>query len=457
MLMLNKKITPENALETAVLNKDNSAIVDLIADGAFLTRPDILATKESFDLHFDVVMLLIESAPCLRSESAVKRLEELGANPEMLDLVRETALPLEENDHPQSDAMIEAIAKGDEETICDLIINEDVTLHSADLKIFDSLSGFSEETVVLLLDHGLFGRLKAQIFLDLREKAQQGKSDRDVLLFEIMKTITKEFDSDKRKRHIHWLWEKYTYIKTIAAEPEKYTDGCLAWLIIDELLDFKVRPFKAFAPYYQALLLNNGCVTSEQFEKEAEIEKFDAKAVFELLSHNGKYADRINWELVNKTAKARNLLEFLDEHPQYADKADWQMLTTQVDSGDWIMFLKNHPDLLEKHQNHAELYCDFHMFWEEDILPESGIPYGNCFAAIILDYPDFNYCFKVRINDGKAEFFEISDPGTYQKYAELAEKDFDAFCKTLKNPGWDKESTPDLYDDGNEYFVPVIR
>ena len=194
--MLNKKITPENALETAVLNKDNSAIVDLIADGAFLTRPDILATKESFDLHFDVAMLLIESAPCLRSESAVKRLEELGANPEMLDLVRETSLPLEENDHPQSDAMIEAIAKGDEETICDLIINEDVTLHSADLKIFDSLSGFSESNAVFIFDNVVFGRLKAQIFLDFREKARKKSSEQEALLFEIFCTSLKIIDPD---------------------------------------------------------------------------------------------------------------------------------------------------------------------------------------------------------------------------------------------------------------------
>lgn len=455
--MLNKKITPESPLEAAVLRKDNAAIVDLIAEGACLTRPDILATKEAFGLYFDVAVLLIESAPCLRSESAVRRLEELGADLETLELVRETTQPLFENDHPKSKKLIEAIAQGDERTVEDLIVDDDVTLHSADLKIFDSLSGFSEEVAVLLLDHGVFGRLKAQIFLDLRKKAQKKNSDRDVLLFEIMKIITKEFDSDEREQRIHCLWKKHTYIARITAEPEKYTDECLAYLITDQLLDFKVRPFKAFAPYYQALLLNNGCVTSEQFEKEAEIEKFDAEAVFELLHHSGKYAARVNWELVNKTAMARNFLEFLDEHPQYADKADWQMLTTQVNSVDWIMFLKNHPDLLEKHQNHTELYCDFHMFWEKDILPKSGIPYGNCFAAIILDYPDFNYCFKVRINDGKAEFFEISDLTTYQKYAELAEKDFDAFCQALKNPGWDKESTPDLYDDGNEYFVPVIR
>ena len=95
--MLKEKIYPINELEQAVVDMDNSFIVKLIAEGAELTRPDILATKESFDLHFDVAMLLIESAPCLRSEEAVKRLEELNAHSEMLDLVRETALPLFKN------------------------------------------------------------------------------------------------------------------------------------------------------------------------------------------------------------------------------------------------------------------------------------------------------------------------------------------------------------------------
>ena len=91
--MTKDKIQPQDALETAVLNKDNAAVVDLIAEGAFLTRPDVLATKESFDLNLAVAELLIESAPCLRNESAVKRLKELDAHYETLDLVRETAGP----------------------------------------------------------------------------------------------------------------------------------------------------------------------------------------------------------------------------------------------------------------------------------------------------------------------------------------------------------------------------
>ena len=212
--MTKDKIQPQDALETAVLNKDNAAVVDLIAEGAFLTRPDVLATKESFDLNLAVAELLIESAPCLRNESAVKRLEEL-------DLVRETAVPPFENDYPKSGKLIEAICKSDESTIEKLIVDDEVVLYSADLKIFDNLSVFSEEAAVLLLDYGVFGRLKAQIFLALREKAENGNSERDVLLFETMKIITKEFDSDEREQRIHELWKKQ-YIKEIAAEPEMH-------------------------------------------------------------------------------------------------------------------------------------------------------------------------------------------------------------------------------------------
>ena len=194
--MLNKKITPESPLETAVLRKDNAAIVDLIAEGACLTRPDILATQEAFGLYFDVAMLLIESAPCLRSESAVRRLEELGAEPEMADLVRATLLPLEENDHPQSDAMIEAIAKGDENAVCNLLLSDDVMLHSADLKIFDNLSGFSPSNAAFIFDNVVFGRLKAQIFLDFREKAGKESSEQEAFLFEIFCTSLKIIDPD---------------------------------------------------------------------------------------------------------------------------------------------------------------------------------------------------------------------------------------------------------------------
>lgn len=219
--MTKDKIQPQDALETAVLNKDNAAVVDLIAEGAFLTRPDVLATKESFDLNLAVAELLIESAPCLRNESAVKRLKELDAHYETLDLVRETAVPPFENDYPKSGKLIEAICKGDESTIEKLIVDDEVVLYSADLKIFDNLSVFSEEAAVLLLDYGVFGRLKAQIFLALREKAENGNSERDVLLFETMKIITKEFDSDEREQRIHELWKKQ-YIKEIAAEPEMH-------------------------------------------------------------------------------------------------------------------------------------------------------------------------------------------------------------------------------------------
>ena len=447
--MLNKKITPENALETAVLNKDNAAIVDLIADGAFLTRPDILATKESFDLHYDVAMLLIESAPCLRSESAVKRLEELGAHYETLDLVRETAVPPFENDYSAGAKLIEAIVKGDENTAAKLIIDDDATLYSADLKTFDNLSEFSEEAVVLILDYGVFGRLKAQLFLDLREKAEKRSSKRDVLLFETMKIITKEFDSDERELRICQLWKQHEFSQAIAAEAEKYTDECLADLIIDQTLNFTARPFKAFSPYYQVLLLKSGCVTPEQFGEEAEIEKFDAGAVFELLRYSGKYADRVNWDLVNKSAVACKFLYFLGDHPQYADKADWQMINLQAPCSSWAEFLEKQPSFLEKYQHHNELYCWNPGIWHELILKKAGVSFGNCYAYLYRFDPyedDTKEIFRVRIKDGKAEFYEINDHGCYQSFSKLAAEDFTGFCKLLEK-----------HEELDGIFVPVIR
>ena len=50
--MLKEKIYPINELEQAVVAMDNSFIVKLIAEGAELTRPDILAAKEAFEDGF---------------------------------------------------------------------------------------------------------------------------------------------------------------------------------------------------------------------------------------------------------------------------------------------------------------------------------------------------------------------------------------------------------------------
>ena len=455
MLMLKKNFTPENALESAVLSKDNAAIVELIAAGAQLKRPDVLAAKEAFELYYPVAVLLLESSPCLRSESAVKELETLNAEPEMIDLVRETALPLPENTHSRSAELLEALNQGDEIAAVNLILIDNVSLYSGNRELLDNISDFSETTTEALLDQGLAGRLQAQIFLELRDNL----SPENELFFEILKAVIKEPVSPERDKAVHALWHRYTtspFVKAIEAEPEKYSDEYLADMIIDQELSFSVRPFKAFAPYWQALMLNNAGVNPDQFGEEAEIEKFDAQAVFELLRYSDEYADRVNWELVNKTANASEYLTFLAAHPQYADKADWQMLNCQASVSDWGEFLVQHPAFLEKHQDHAALYCDFPVIWEEKILSKANIPYGSCFALLRLDYPDYYSCFKVRIKEGKAEFFEVSDPESYQKYAELAEKNIEEFCAVLKNPDLKNETPPDPYQT-EERFVPVIR
>jgi hypothetical protein len=325
--MLKEKFVPVKALEEAVLAKDNALILRLIAQGAELDRPDVLATQEAFDLNYNAALLLLDSSPCLKKDEVPALLEKLGANSEMVELVRELQLPLPLHDAPQSTEFIDAL-----------------------------------------------------------------KAD----------------------------------------EPEKFTDECLADLIIDRELGFDVRPFKDFAPYYQALMRNHAGVNLDQFDEEAEIEKFDAKAVFELLSGTYEYDDRINWELVNKTAKASEWLEFLAKFPQYADKADWQMINVQADAKDWFDFLEQQPELLRKCRDHKMLYLAAPERWQQ-ITENSGFRFGTCFAFLCQIENEWIQLFKVLIRDGKATFSEVSDLDTYQEFSDMAQKDFQAFCGKLQS------------------------
>ena len=449
--MLLEQIYPQNALESAVVCKKNSVIVDLITKGAELSRPDILATREAFDLYYPVAVLLLESTPCLRNESAVKRLESLGANEEMVELVRDLTSDLPANGHPQSGELINALVEGDELAVANLVVNDEVTLNNAPMEAFDNMDEFTKFPVESLFNDALSPRLKAQLFLHLRDK----NSSRSALHLAVLKIIISEPASPVRDVKIHSLWHKHTspaFILDIEKEPEKFTDDYLASFIMDGDLDQNVRPFSKFPPYYQALLLNNAGVSCEQFDSEANIETFDAKAVFELLSASNEYEDRVNWVLVNLTAKASDFLKFLSEHPKYADCADWQMINVQADTADWLDFLKKQPAFIERCWDHTPLYICNPESWEK-ILKSSGIPESNCYAYIdtCCDDDDWNndyeyeYCFKVRLVDDRAEFFEVNDLCTYKKFSALARRDFSEFSVALQER------------DGKGRFVNIIR
>jgi len=448
MLMMKEKIAPVNSLEEAVLVKDNALIVKLIADGAELTRPDILAAKEAFDLRYSVAVLLLESAPCLREEAAVKNLEELDAHPEMIDLVRDLVKPLPENTHPQSGELLEAFKTGEYLDAANLILNDRATLESAPVEIFDCLADFPEFLVEAVFEKALGVRLNAQLFLHLRDTAQNSSDKKKALIFEVLQLVLSLPETPERNLAVHAVWKHYTtspFIKAIEAEPEKYSEEYLADLIMDGDLEFDVRPFKDFSPYYQVLMRHKNGVSLEQFDEEAEIEKFDAKAAFELLSGTSEYDDRINWDLVNKTARASEWLEFLAKFPQYADKADWQMINLHAREDEWLQLLKQQPAFLARYKDPVSFYTCFPDEWEE-IFSQAALPDTGCFAFLwSCDGINWAYGFKVKITGDKAEFCEVSVPDDYQKFSELASKNFAAFCKALKH----------LTD--NERFINIIR
>lgn len=433
--MSNKKIQPENFLEKAIIAKRNDFIMDAVSFGAQLTRPDILAAKEAFELRLAVTSLLLESAPCLRSEAAVKRLEELNANPEMVDLVRELTEELPANTHPQSAELIDALACGDVVTVCNLVINDGVVLNSAPLEIFENLDEFPEFAIIELFDNALGYRLKSQLFLYLRDLAKDGTSPAAELHFEVLKVIIAHTENNERSNRIHEIWKCMTataFTQTVTQNPEIFSEEFLADEIMDQELDFSVRAFKSFSPYYQALMLNNGGVGIIQFEEEAEIEKFDAKAVFELLLLDSEYANRVNWEYVNKTAKASEYLKFLSSCPEYSEFADWQMLNVQADAEDWLDFLETQPQMLKHCTDSTALYlCDPER-WQK-ILNSFSDEFKDKYAVLYKGESDMEYCqlLKVRISGGDVEFYEVSDLGMYEELCELAQEDFQKFTEFM--------------------------
>lgn len=444
-----EEIYPQSALESAVVCKNNSAIVDLIARGAELTRPDILATQEAFDLLYPVALLLMESSACLRNESAVKRLEELGAHEEMVDLVADLTLPLPENMHPKSQELIDALLEGDELAVANLVANDKVPLSDAPMEAFDNMDEFHKFSVESLFTDAVAPRLKARLFLHLRDKAEKDADSRAALHFEVLKIILCEKPTPVRDISVHTLWHKRTapaFVLDIEQEPEKFTDDYLASFIMDGDLEPDIRPFHKFPPYYQALLLNNAGASCEQFDNEANIEAFDAKAVFELLSASNEYEARVNWVLVNLTAKASDFLKFLSKCPQYANCADWQMINVQADPEEWLEFLEKQPAFVENCWDHTSLYTLDPDRWEK-ILKSSGLPKSNCRAYIdkFGDDDKYEYCFKVRLFDDHAEFFEVNDLYNYKKFSNLARRDFEEFSAALQQ------------QDGDGRFINIIR
>jgi hypothetical protein len=208
--MLKEKIYPINELEQAVVDMDNSFIVKLIAEGAELTRPDILATKEAFDLYYCVAVLLLESSPCLRKEGAVRRLEQLKAHPEMIDLVRDAAKPLPENTHPQSGELIEALKAGEFLDVGHLAISLGVTLKSAPLESFDCLADFPGFLIKEILGSTLDARLRAHLFLYWRTRAARRKDAEKIKhLFDYLQQVFDlKGDNPERSKYVLEAWEK---------------------------------------------------------------------------------------------------------------------------------------------------------------------------------------------------------------------------------------------------------
>ncbi len=71
------KFTPKDALEKSVLKKDNYDVIVQIMEGERLSRPDVFAEPETFQLTLEAAMML----------AFIGLPKEM--NPEAIDVVRE--------------------------------------------------------------------------------------------------------------------------------------------------------------------------------------------------------------------------------------------------------------------------------------------------------------------------------------------------------------------------------
>jgi len=159
--MSKKKFVPEGELEEAIMANDNSLIIQLIADAAGkdrggLTRPNVLATDEFYDLPVRTAAVVIGCGlMCQNAWSFMKRnhLEYLIGLMEDVKSVPKTEPGADEEE------LMRAVTDGNDRQILRLVNKEGLVLRSLSgercAKFCHTLLNLTPHTIVLLLALGI--------------------------------------------------------------------------------------------------------------------------------------------------------------------------------------------------------------------------------------------------------------------------------------------------------------
>ena len=163
--MSKKKFVPEGELEEAIVENENSLIIQLTVDavgedGCGLTRPDVLATDKFFSLPIRTAAVVIACGiNNLMRQEAMSYMKRHHPKSEVIGLMKDVESIPEAEPGPEEEALMRAVMAGDDREIRRLIDEDVVFLRRLDEKrcaaLCRALLNLKPYTIVLLLAHGI--------------------------------------------------------------------------------------------------------------------------------------------------------------------------------------------------------------------------------------------------------------------------------------------------------------
>ena len=206
------KFTPKDALEKSILKKDNYDVIVQIMEGARLSRPDVFAEPEAFQLTLEAAMMLaFIGLPKRMRQDAIDRVrEKCGEDSDMFEFLSGEFRQCENQTEPDDEErrLLRAIREKDEQVIIALIDQREYYINNVlpddDIPCLGELSstvreelfqhGFYTRPLVLLL-HKLISPESKDI--DVPSEVMQLEYDnRRKMINEIMPILLRQEDDD---------------------------------------------------------------------------------------------------------------------------------------------------------------------------------------------------------------------------------------------------------------------
>ena len=206
------KFTPKNALEKSVLKKDNYHVIVQIMDGERLSRPDIFAQPEAFQLTIEAAMMLafIGLPTEMRQDAIDVVREKCGEDSEMFEFLSGEFRQCENQSEPdeEENRLLRAIREKDEKVIIALIDESEYYINNPlpDTDI-PCLVELSSAVRTALFRHGFYTRPLVLLLLKLispetkdidvpSEVQRLDYNERSAIINEIMPVLLRQKDGD---------------------------------------------------------------------------------------------------------------------------------------------------------------------------------------------------------------------------------------------------------------------